>query len=91
MALESVLKSLGQEGTLRRILQAVTYSRTSTDAMRTNVDGGSIVVQGIQWGMYNGYAAFYAQGGPNSVDTREPLRLQHRLLMTERTKKWTYT
>lgn len=91
MALESVLKSLGQEGTLRRILKAVSFPRAANQTLRVTVDNGITNYGSLRTWNHNTYASWYAEGGVTSVDAREPLAVMRRQAMLERMKKWTYT
>lgn len=97
MALTKLIDFESVERLLRQILNAVTYSRTSTDAMRVNVDNapqaniftgnnGSAPLQG---GILN--VTPFSSSSWNIMDAREPQRELSEQHFAITRQRWTIT
>lgn len=100
MGLRNAFEEIGLEGTLRKILAAVTYARTPIDQMRVVVDSGGIVVNSGTLAVYNasvnttqaGQALpIYGSNTWNSVDARDEMReaSEQHFIMTR--NRWNIT
>ena len=93
MALRNAFEGIGTEGTLRRILQAVSFARDANDRMRVVVDSGTISgLNQINWGQNNSQPNYYGTGSPNSMDMRDMYRQAMRTnMLLVRENRWTIT
>ena len=93
MTLRNAFEELTTEGTLRRLLQAVSFARDANDRMRVVVDSGTISgLNQINWGQNNGQPNYYGTGSPNSMDMRDMYRMAMRTnAMMARHNRWTFT
>lgn len=94
MALRNAFDNLATEGTLRRLLNNLNFSRTATDALRVNVDNTVTVTASLN--MNNSATAgsipiWYSQPSVVSIDQREGVRAQYRAnAIAIRTGRWTF-
>lgn len=97
MALRNAFEAMATEGTLRRILAAVSFSRDSSDRMRVVVDNApqaivyvgnsstSINAAGLQRTMFDASAIYM-------VDEREQQRVQSEQAFNQvRTQRWSFS
>lgn len=94
MTLRNAFEGLSTESTLRKILQAVSFSRTNTDALRVNVENTnySVSLNLANSGTAGTLPAWYAQAAVLSVDQREPLKAQMRAnAIAVRNGRWTFS
>lgn len=98
MALRNAFEAMLTERTGRLILAAVQYARDANDRMRVVVDN-TVPISGTinanaQMQNSSTAGAYSLWNNPNavySIDPRETLMLQSRLLAETRRQKWSYT
>lgn len=96
--LRNAFDLLGTETTLRKILAAVSFSRTNTDAMRVNVENAASVTSAVN--MANSTNTIvggavqvspFANNSWNIMDAREPMRDQSLMAFQQTRNRWTIT
>lgn len=93
MALESVLKGLATEASMRRLLNLLTFARTPGDVLRVSIDQGTVTqLNAIIWGNQSSYPTWYGTGSPNSMDLREQQKsAQRAVIQQQRATRWLIT
>ena len=90
MALRNAFELMATEGTLRKLLDAMTFPKDVAGRQRVVVDGTVTTVTSAYWGNNNTAPTYYSTGAPTAIDAREAQRQASLTAGLISRQKWTY-